>query len=90
MNRRLAQLALSRQQSWEAVREAQTLVRTGIANFENRCPRWVKPTPSPPEVKPVPTRTLWYERIPTRLWQSLPLLIGTVLGLFLADWLGAW
>ncbi|MEN9213744.1 MAG: hypothetical protein Q6J18_05500 [Gloeomargarita sp. DG02_3_bins_56] len=90
LNQRLAQLALSRQQSWEAVREAQTLVRTGIANFENRCPRWVKPTPSPPSVRPAPSFTPRYERILTRLWQSLPMLIGAVLGLVLADWLGAW
>jgi len=38
LNRRLERLAVSRQQSWEAVREAQALVRTGIANFENRPP----------------------------------------------------
>jgi hypothetical protein len=30
LNQRLARLAVSRQQSWEAVREAQTLVRTGM------------------------------------------------------------
>ena len=44
LNQRLARLAVSREESWAAVREAQTLVRTGIANFEQRVPRWVEPT----------------------------------------------
>ncbi len=90
VNHRLARLAVSRQRSWEAVREAQTFVRTGIANFENRPTRWAKPTPPEPPVAPTPSPPSWPERIPTRLWNTLPILIGTVLGLLLADWLGAW
>ncbi|MEN9216812.1 MAG: hypothetical protein Q6K90_05770 [Gloeomargarita sp. HHBFW_bins_162] len=91
LNQRLARLAVSRQQSWEAVRDVQTFVRAGITKFENRRPRWVKPKPPQPQITPAPTTpTPWYERIPTRIWNSLPILIGAVLGLLLADWLGAW
>ncbi|WP_247216860.1 hypothetical protein [Synechococcus sp. C9] len=91
LNRRLERLAVSRQQSWEAVREAQALVRAGIANFENRPPRWAKPAPvSPKTTPPLPTPRPWYERLSPRFWQALPIFIGTVLGLLLADWWGAW
>ncbi|WP_071453084.1 hypothetical protein [Gloeomargarita lithophora] len=91
LNQRLARLALSRQQSWEAVREAQTFVRTGIANFENRPPRWTKPIPAlPAEPPPYLAHRSWQKRMTTWFWHSLPLLVGAFLGLLLTDWWGVW
>ncbi len=80
LNQRLARLAVSRKQSWEAVREAQTLVRTGIANFESRVPHWAKPTPAPlTDPQPSP-QAGW--------WRGLAVLMGALLGLVLAAWWG--
>ncbi len=91
LNHRLARLAVSRQRSWEAVRETQTLIRAGIASFENRPPRWMKPTPTLPATDPAPVSPRpGQERLSPRLWQALPIVIGTLLGLLLADWWGAW
>lgn len=87
LNQRLARLAVSRQQSWEAVREAQTLVRTGIAKFEQRVPRWVKPTPASPSE--VPPQQTWYERLPPRFWRILVMVTGAVFGAFLVNRWGA-
>ncbi|WP_448381345.1 hypothetical protein [Gloeomargarita sp.] len=85
LNQRLARLAVSRQQSWEAVREAQTLVRTGIANFESRVPHWAKPTPAPC-ADPHPSPQAGFKRWPSRWWRGVSVLMGALLGLVLASW----
>ncbi|MCS7029990.1 MAG: hypothetical protein NZL92_00460 [Gloeomargarita sp. SKYG116] len=92
LDRRLERLAQSRQASWEAVRETQSVVRAGIAHFQNHPPHWVKPKVSTPPKPPTLADRInaWLDRIPTPIWNNLPIVIGTLLGLLLADWLGAW
>ncbi|MEN9234914.1 MAG: hypothetical protein Q6L50_00950 [Gloeomargarita sp. GMQP_bins_120] len=91
LDRRLQRLAESRQQSWQAVRETQQRVRAGIAHFEQNVPPWVKPKPPAPSSPPTLADQVntWLDRIPTPLWNRLPYVIGALLGLLVADWLGA-